>query len=233
MRIEIWSDFACPFCYIGKKKFESALRKFNYKDEVEVIYRAYQLNPFASKVMEGSAYEVFAKSHSITVDQAKEKFAYVTKAATSVGLEYRYDIIQMTNTFDAHRISKWASTVGLEAILTERLMKAYFIEGKNIADEQVLALLASDVGLNKEEALSILRSNRYENEVKHEFQEAKKLGVSGVPFFVLNRKYGVSGAQDEAYFRQVLDHLWQEEHPITTLKSGKTEICTDEGCIVE
>jgi predicted DsbA family dithiol-disulfide isomerase len=233
LKIEIWSDFACPFCYIGKKKFESALAKFTHHKQVEVIYRAYQLNPYAPKVMEGSAYEVFAKGHDITLAQAKEKFEYVTKAANKIGLEYRYDIIQMTNTFDAHRLAKWAKTQGLEHELTERLMKAYFIEGKNIADEKVLVKLASDVHLNEEEAIDVLRLDRYVKDVKQEFDDAKKLGVSGVPFFVLNRKYGVSGAQEEEYFLQVLEHLWQEEHPITPLKGGKTEMCTDEGCIVE
>ncbi|PKK89424.1 MAG: disulfide bond formation protein DsbA, partial [Tenericutes bacterium HGW-Tenericutes-7] len=142
MKIEIWSDFACPFCYIGKKRFEQALNEFKHKDQVEVIYKAYQLNPNAPKVMEGTAYESFAKGHGTTPELAKQKFEMFTQNAKTVGLDYRYDIIQMTNTFDAHRLAKWSNQFGKEDTLTNRLMKAYFTDGLNIADLKTLEDLA-------------------------------------------------------------------------------------------
>ena len=133
MKIEIWSDFACPFCYIGKTRFEQALMNLKHKNKIEVVYKAYQLNPDAPLKMTKSAYETFAEGHGMTKEQAKQRFDMFTQNAKTVGLEYRYDIIQMTNTFDAHRLAKWANTFGKEELLTSRFMKAYFTEGKNLA----------------------------------------------------------------------------------------------------
>jgi len=230
MKIEIWSDFACPFCYIGKKRFEQAFNEFKHKDEIEVIYKAYQLNPNAPKVMEGNAYESFAKGHGTTPALAKQKFEMFTQNAKTVGLEYRYDIIQMTNTFDAHRLAKWANQFGKEDAITNRLMKAYFTDGLNIADHQTLATLASEVGLNGTLVLDILASEQYKEQVVNEQQESRQIGVQGVPFFVLNRKYGISGAQQKEYFTQALNQIWQEEKPLDTLDGADEEAaCDDHG----
>lgn len=231
MKIEIWSDFACPFCYIGKTRFEEALQSFEHKDKVQVIYKAYQLNPQAPKVMTGTAYEAFAKSHGTTVEQAKERFNMFTQHAKQVGLTYRYDMLQMTNTFDAHRIAKWANTFGKEDLLTSRLMKAYFTEGKNIADFETLANLCEEVGLSKGEALRVLNNQEYKEQVKNEQQEARQIGVQGVPFFVLNRKYGISGAQQTAYFKQALEQIWTEENPLQTLGDhDDSQACDHDEC---
>lgn len=231
MKIEIWSDFACPFCYIGKTRFEQALSKFEHKDEVEVTYKAYQLNPYAPKLMEGSAYEAFAKGHNMTPAQAKERFKMFEENAKTVGLTYNYDIIQMTNTFDAHRLAKYASTKVLEEKLTTRLMKAYFTDGKNLSDATTLIELSREVGLDEKEVKNILESNQYADEVQAQIEEARKVGVQGVPFFVVNRKYGVSGAQQEEYFTQVLNQIWQEDHPMKTLgEQDKDASCGDDGC---
>jgi len=230
MKIEIWSDFACPFCYIGKKRFEQALNEFPHKDQIEVIYKAYQLNPNAPKVMEGNAYESFAKGHGTTPAQAKQKFEMFTQNAKTVGLEYRYDIIQMTNTFDAHRLAKWANQFGKEDLITNRLMKAYFTDGLNIADHQTLENLAKEVGLNELEAHDVLASDQYKDQVVNEQQESRQLGVQGVPFFVLNRKYGISGAQQKEYFTQALNQIWQEEKPLESLDGADAEAaCDDHG----
>ncbi|MDO9629390.1 MAG: DsbA family oxidoreductase [Acholeplasmataceae bacterium] len=234
MKIEIWSDFACPFCYIGKKRFEDALDEFKHKNQVEVIYKAYQLNPDAPKVMEGTAYESFAKGHATTVAQAKERFKMFTENAKSVGLTYNYDIIQMTNTFDAHQIAKWANQFGKEDEVTNRFMKAYFTEGRNLADHQVLASLASEVGLNEKEALEILKENKYKNQVKAEQTEARQIGVQGVPFFVLNRKYGISGAQQKEYFVQALNQIWTEENPLQAFDNqDENASCDKEECGID
>ncbi|MCR3905999.1 MAG: DsbA family oxidoreductase [Tenericutes bacterium] len=234
MKIEIWSDFACPFCYIGKKRFEQALSDFKHKDQVEVIYKAYQLNPDAPKEMMKSAYESFAEGHGTTVEQAKQRFEMFTKNAKTVGLTYNYDIIQMTNTLDAHRLAKWANQFELEDILTNRLMKAYFTDGQNIADHQTLAKLSKEVGLDEKEALKILSANQYHDQVMAEQQESRQLGVQGVPFFVLNRKYGISGAQQKEYFMQALNQIWQEENPLKVLnEADQNASCDHDECGIE
>lgn len=230
MKIEIWSDFACPFCYIGKKRFENALAKFAHKEQVEVIYKAYQLNPNAPKKMSGSAYESFAKGHGMSVEQAKQRFKMFTENAKTVGLVYDYDHIQMTNTFDAHRLAKWANTFAEEAKLTDRFMKAYFTEGKNLADYSTLLDLVAELGLNVTEAKTVLESGKYSLEVRGQIDEARQIGVQGVPFFVINRKYGVSGAQAEETFAQALAQIYQEEQPLQTLAQDDAGLCNDEHC---
>lgn len=231
MKIEIWSDFACPFCYIGKARFEEALSSFKHKNKVEIIYKAYQLNPDAPQVMKGTAYEAFAKGHGTTVEQAKERFKMFTQNAKSVGLVYNYDKVQMTNTFDAHRLTKWAKTFGKEEALITRLMKAYFTDGKNLADYETLADLSTEVGLQKDRALEVLNKNEYKDQVKDEQLEARQIGVQGVPFFVLNRKYGISGAQQTAYFKQALEQIWAEENPLQTIgNQDENQSCDHDEC---
>ncbi|MBN2268238.1 MAG: DsbA family oxidoreductase [Acholeplasmataceae bacterium] len=230
MKIEIWSDFACPFCYIGKKRFENALNEFKHKNQVEVVYKAYQLNPNAPKVMEGSAYESFAKGHGTTPEGAKQRFDQFTQNAKSVGLTYRYDIIQMTNTLDAHRIAKWSNQFGKEDEVTNRFMKAYFTDGLNLADQDTLTKLVSELGLDADEAKKVLASDQFKDQVIAEQQESREIGVQGVPFFVLNRKYGISGAQQQDYFERALEQIWSEDHPIETLENGDSEAaCDDHG----
>lgn len=229
MKIEIWSDFACPFCYIGKTRFEQALNKFEHKNEVEVTYKAYQLNPYAPKTMEGSAYESFAKGHNMSVKEAKDRFKMFEQNAKTVGLTYNYDHIQMTNTFDAHRLAKFAATKNLEEKLTTRLMKAYFTDGKNLSEINTLVELANEVGLDAKKAQAVLESEQYKKEVQAQIDEARKVGVQGVPFFVVNRKYGISGAQQEDYFTQVLNQIWLESNQVQTLTNqDASQSCDDD-----
>lgn len=230
IKIELWSDFACPFCYIGKTRFENALNKFAHKDVVEVVYKAYQLNPYAPKAMKGTTAEAFASSHGMTAEKAKERFKMFTEHAKTLGLQYNYDIIQMTNTFDAHRIAKYANTKGMESKVTTRFMKAYFSEGKNLADKLVLMELSKELGLNLSEVESVLDSELYASEVKAQMSESLDVGVQGVPFFVLNRKYAISGAQPEEYFSNALELVWKEESKLKTLGNGSGNVCNDESC---
>jgi len=232
MKIELWSDFACPFCYIGKKRFEQALEKFPHKDQVEVVLKAYLLNPNAPKVMTDSPAVAFAKGHRMNVDQAKQRFDMFVTQAKTVGLTYNYDIIQMTNSFDAHRLAKWSNQFGIEYELTGRLMKAYFTDGLNIADTDTLVGLAGEMGLDETVARTVLQNNEYADQVQAEITEARQIGVQGVPFFVLNRKYGVSGAQPVEYFTAVLEKLWDEEHPKFSSIEGAEHgaFCDDEHC---
>ena len=230
MKIEIWSDFSCPFCYIGKKRFEKALTDFIHKEQVEVVFKAYQLNPNAEKSTDKNAYETFANSHQISIEETKKRFENTVQNAKSVGLDFRYDLIQMTNTFDAHRLAKWANHFGLELKLTDRLMKAYFTDGYNLADIDTLVKLADEVGLDKDTARKVLQESQFSNDVRNEISEAKRIGVQGVPFFVVNRKYGISGAQQEAYFLAALNQIWDDDHPTIPEEDAKTTYCTGEDC---
>ena len=233
MKIELWSDFACPFCYIGKKRFEKALSEFPHKDQVEVIYKSYQLNPNAPKVMKGNAAESFAKGHRMSVEQAKQRFTMFKEQAKTVGLQYDYDKIQMTNSFDAHRLAKWANQFGKTEELTERLMKAYFTDGLNIADLDTLVSIAKELGLNPEQARKVLKSKEYGKDVLNDIKEGRQIGVQGVPFFVLNRKYGISGAQPIEYFAQALNQLWEESKPLQDLGgANQGATCDDETCTI-
>lgn len=230
MKIEVWSDFACPFCYIGKTRFEQALNEFKQKNEVEVIYKAYQLNPNAPKQMVGDAVQTFAKSHGMSANDAKQRLKMFEQNAKSVGLTYNYDIIQMTNTFDAHRVAKYANQFGLEPKLTTRLMKAYFTDGKNVADKNTLIELSVEVGLNEEAVRKVIEENQFADQVKSEMMEARQVGVQGVPFFVINRKYGISGAQATDYFLQALKQIYEEEKPIQKLEADESASCSDDEC---
>lgn len=233
MKIELWSDFGCPFCYIGKKRFEGALNKFAHKDTVEVSYKAYQLNPNAPKVMVEAPNESFAKGHNTTPEAATKKFKMFVEQAKTVGLNYDYENIKLTNTFDAHRVAKWANTFGLESEMSERFMSAYFTEGLNLADPATLIQLGVEVGLDELGLKEVVESNQYADLVNEQIQEGRQVGVQGVPFFVLNNKYGVSGAQQEEYFSQVLDHLWKESQELETIgEAESSQTCDDEGCSI-
>lgn len=234
MKIEIWSDFACPFCYIGKTRFEKALKQFKHADQVEVSYKAYQLNPHAPVTMTGTAIENFSKSHQLSLADTEARFKKISESAAQEGLNFRFDIMQMTKTFDAHRLAKWAQKFQLESEFTTRAMKAYFIDGLNIADHETLAFIAQGIGLDSDVARAILKSNQYANQVLQQQAEARQIGIESVPFFVLNQKYAISGAQTEAYFLQVLNHLWSEaETEGPKSKTSTTEYCDDEGCHLE
>jgi predicted DsbA family dithiol-disulfide isomerase len=235
MKVEIWSDFACPFCYIGKKRFERALAEFAHKDEVEVVYKAYQLNPKAPKVMVGSAYENFAKSHHMSEEGARKRFNMFTENAKTEGLVYNYDIIQMTNTIDAHRLAKWSAQFGAENMLTDRFMKAYFSEGKNLADHNTLLDMIKELKLDVTKAKAVLESDDYKLETKQEMEEGSAIGVQGVPFFVIDRKFGISGAQELGYFKEALDQIYAESKPLkkVEIKGEAGATCDDESCEIK
>jgi predicted DsbA family dithiol-disulfide isomerase len=234
MKIELWSDFACPFCFIGKTQFDQALNDFEHKDAVEVVYKAYQLNPNAPKEMTTDAATAFAKGHGMSPEQAKERFNMFVSSAQKVGLNYNYDIIQMTNSYDAHVLAKWARKFGKEPALTNLLMSAYFEQGKNIASKEDLLEIVKECGLPVEEASEILNNpDEFKAVVDFELKEAREVGVRGVPFFVINRKYGVSGAQGYDNFLNALKQIYEEEQqePLKTFDiGGDGAACDDEGC---
>ncbi|GEN88295.1 DsbA family oxidoreductase [Oceanobacillus sojae] len=235
MKVEIWSDFVCPFCYIGKRRFEHALKKFLHRDQVAVQFRSYQLDPTAQHIPDKNFTETFSELKGIPLEQVSVMNKQVADQAEEVGLTYHFDTMKYSNTFDAHRIAKLAAENNKEAELTERLFQAYFTDSELLSDKNTLVRLAEETGLNKENAENVLDSCKFRNKVNEDIDLAKQLGVQGVPFFVFNEKYAVSGAQPEKTFTQVLEKVWQEEQEKPVLQSlnpneNKTSYCTGDGC---
>lgn len=234
MQIEVWSDFACPFCYIGKTRLENAVKKTGSKN-VEIIYKAYQLDPTAPQKSDVSAYDYYIKRKGWSLEQTKKTFAQVEAMAQATGLEYHLSKTIHTNSMDAHRLAKWAATFGQEAALTGVLMNAYFKEGKDLADHNTLLDLVDSLSLDKEAARKVLSDPKaFKDVVTAQIEEARDIGVSGVPFFVINRKYGISGAQEEALFLQALTQVLDEEKTeLKTFTSDEGASCDDDGCAIE
>ena len=212
MKIEIWSDFVCPFCYLGKRKLEIALDKFKFKDEVEFVFRSFELDPSAKKEYGEDISEIIAKKYGISVEQAKASNVQIMEQAKEVGLHYNFDNLIPTNSFDAHRLSHYAKEEGKMNEMSERIMKAYFVDSLNISDCKVLAELANEVGLDRNKAIEVLESDRYSLEVREDEYAASKREINGVPYFVFDNKDSVSGARSSEYFLEVLDKVKSEEH---------------------
>ncbi|GAB3645907.1 DsbA family oxidoreductase [Echinicola sediminis] len=226
MKIEIWSDIMCPFCYIGKRRLEAALEEFPHKDKVEVVWKSFLLNPEMETDTEKSIAQYLAETKGWTVEQAKEAGNQVADMAKEEGLEYDFDRVVVANGRRAHRLLQYAKLVGKGDQMKERLFKAYFTEGVNIADEMALVPLAQEVGLDEEKAKEAARSKDYDVAVNHDIYESQQLGVRGVPFFVLDQKYGVSGAQPKETFLQALETAWktyEQEKPSLQTVSGDGE----------
>lgn len=210
MTIEIWSDVVCPFCYIGKREFETALKEFAHKDEVTVIWKSFELDPNAPMRSEHDMYGMLVSKYGGSREDAKARVQGVVQRAKTVGLEYQMDKAVLGSSFDAHRLIQFAKTKGKGDAVEERLFKAYFTEGAHIADHGTLVRLAREVGLDQKEVTDMLGSARFTEEVRADEREAQQLGVRGVPFFVIDRKYGVSGAQQSAHFLGALEQAWKE-----------------------
>lgn len=204
MKIEIWSDYVCPFCYIGKRHLEQAIQEAGLQEKVEVVYKAYELDPNAPATSDKSMRTVLEEKYKIASEEAKAMTDNVAEQAKAVGLAYDFDKMTRANTFQAHRLAKFAEEEGLGQEMTERLLHAYFIEGKKIGAFETLLALAEEVGLSAERTQEMLHSEAFNDEVKKDIQEAGQIGVQGVPFFVIDRKYALSGAQPVATFVEAL-----------------------------
>jgi predicted DsbA family dithiol-disulfide isomerase len=201
--VEIWSDVVCPWCYIGKRRFERALADF--EPAVEVVWRSFQLDPDAPVREERGLVESFAARKGLDESQVRSMFAQVTEVATGDGLAYDFDRVRVANTFDAHRLLHFAAAHGRQGELKERLLRAYFTEGEEIGDPEVLARLASEVGLDPAEIRGALDDGAYADEVRDDIDTARAFGITGVPFFVFDRRFAVSGAQPVAVFTRALE----------------------------
>jgi predicted DsbA family dithiol-disulfide isomerase len=210
MNIEVWSDIVCPWCYIGKRRLETALERFERRDAVRVIWRSYRLDPNAPRVSAQSTREMLARKYGVSLGQADGMQARVTGIAAEEGLEYHLEKTLHFNTFDAHRLLHFAKSKDLQEELKERLMRAHFTEGRSPADAETLVSLAGEVGLDAAECRAVLESGAHADDVRADEALAREYEIRGVPFFVFGGKYGVSGAQAADTLLEVMEKAWSE-----------------------
>ena len=208
--VEIWSDVVCPFCYIGKRHFESALSDLHCADQIEIEWKSFQLNPDQVTDTSKTIYESLSESKGWSIEQTKSTTAHVTNMAAQAGLEYHFDEIVVANTRQAHRLIQFAKSKNKGNEMEECLFRAHFTEGQNIDDPEVLVKLGVSCGLADSEIREALKSEEFEFEVQRDILEAGQIGVRGVPFFVFDRKYAISGAQPVETFEQALKTLLEQ-----------------------
>lgn len=232
MKVEIWSDVVCPWCYIGKRRFESAMAQFPHAEYIEVEWKSYELMPDGKTDTTVSIYELLSKKYNVSLSEAKGMCANVTEVASELGLDYRFDQVHATNTINAHCLLHFAHEQGKQDAMKERLLRAYFTEGKNVDDIPTLLALAKEVGLDTNGLQEALESGKYRGAVKADITEGHQLGLRGVPFFVMNRKFGVSGAQESKAFLQTLEKAyadWRKDNPEVKLEMTEGKVCKPDG----
>jgi predicted DsbA family dithiol-disulfide isomerase len=234
MNVEIWSDVVCPWCYIGKRRFERAVASFGHPGEVTVTYRSFELDPDAPAQRTGTHAEHLARKYGMTIAQAEQASQQMTQRAAADGLEFRFDLIRGGNTFDAHRLLHLAKDHGLQPQMKERLLRATFTEGLPIADKPALVRLATEAGLPAAQVQAVLDGDAYADAVRADEQRAARYGISGVPFFVADGKYAVSGAQPPEVLLQLLRRAYDERSQLTpvavTTDSKPEDSCDGDSC---
>ncbi len=223
MRVEIWSDIVCPWCYIGKRRFERALASFGHADSVAVSYRSFELDAAAPASRGGSHAEHLARKYAMSIEQAGQLDQQMTERAAAEGLEFNFDVMRGGNTFDAHRLLHLAKERGLQVEMKERLMHAAFTDGLPIADRPTLADLAAEVGVPADDARDALEGDAYASAVRGDEEQAAHYGIAGVPFYVANGKFAVSGAQPTEMFQQLLHRAYEESDPLTLVSSAGSD----------
>jgi len=208
MQVEIWSDVVCPWCYLGKRRFEQALEGFEHRDEVEVVFRSFELDPTITPGTTEATVDMLARKYGMSLAQAHDAQRQMEQRAAGDGLEFRMDGLRSGNTRDAHRLLHLAKEHGKEPELVERLHRAYFTEQTSVFDADTLADLAVEVGLDRADAEKVLATDAYADAVEADERTARELGATGVPFFVIDRRYGVSGAQPADVLRQALERAY-------------------------
>lgn len=231
MNIEIWSDIACPWCYIGKRRFERALVSFTHRDEVEVVWRSFELDPTARRSYPESHAELLAAKYRVPLDRAKAMDANMTAEARKEGLDFRFDGVKVGNTFDAHRLIHFAATEGKREAMVERLFRAYLTDGEAIGEPDVLVRLAAEVGLDADASREVLDSTAFTSAVRADEERAHSFGITGVPFFAIDERYGVSGAQSPEALLDALRQAWSETAELSVAASGTSTTSTPlDGC---
>jgi predicted DsbA family dithiol-disulfide isomerase len=230
MQIEVWSDVVCPWCYIGKRRLETALAKFPHRDQVEVVWRSFQLDPSIPEGETHPTLPALAAKYGRNVEEMRGTMAHVEQLAAAEGLEYHLANGISGNTGLAHELLHLAAERGLGGALKERLLHAHFIEGRPVFDVDSLVALGAEVGLDEAEAREVLTDRRYRAAVREDAATAQALGATGVPFFVVDRKYGAAGAQPAELLLQILERAWADAHPLITVPAA--DGCTDDTCAV-
>lgn len=232
MKIEIWSDVMCPFCYIGKRNFEKALTQFAEKEKIEIVWKSFQLDASVPDIATESYEEYLVKRKGLSAEQVKGMLQNVTQMAREAGLDYHFDRSVMVNSLKAHRLIQFAKTRKLGDEAEERLFHAFFTEGKSIADIDTLTQLGVEIGLDATELQVAFTDELYAYQVNQDIQEARQIGVNGVPFFVFNRKYAISGAQPPQAFLETLRKSfdeWQKLNPQPMLNIQQGNSCSIDG----
>lgn len=236
MKVEIWSDVMCPFCYIGKRHFEKAVENLPFKDEIEVEWKSFQLNPEYQNTIGESLYDYLSREKGMAVEQAKEMTKGVTQMAKNAGLDFNFDTNIPANSFDAHRLIHLAKANNKQDEAEELLFKAHFEKAQDISKEEVLLAIADELGLPN--AKEVLQGDTYTEAVRYDIYESQQIGVRGVPFFVLDRKYAVSGAQPVQAFEQAIVQgftEWKSKQPapqLTSLNTDDANACGEDGCVI-
>jgi predicted DsbA family dithiol-disulfide isomerase len=228
MHVEIWSDIACPWCYVGKRRFAAALAAFEHRDEVRVTWRSFELDPAAPRVRDVDCATHLAQKYGTSREQALAMQQRMTAVAAGEGLEFRFDLARGGNTFDAHRLLALAAAHGAQDAMKERLMRAYLTEGAVIGDPAVLERLALEVGLPAGDVREVLAGDRFAAEVREDERVAAALGIHAVPFFVVDRALGAAGAQPPEVLGELLRRGWEAQAAVPVVAGG--EACGPDGC---
>ncbi len=231
MRIEIWSDVVCPWCYIGKRRLEQAIADFPHRDDVEVVYRSFELDPTAPQEAVESTVEALARKWGTDVEGARRAMARGDAVAAEVGLHFVHHDAPSARTVDAHRLLHLAADHGVQGELKEALLAAYFLRGESMGDHEVLRKAAAGVGLEPSRVDEVLAGREYADAVLADIDQARAFGATGVPFYVVDSRYGISGAQPTEVFAEVLERAWDESHPRLDLVGG-ADACGPDGCAV-
>lgn len=231
MRVEIWSDVVCPWCYVGKRRFEAALAAFPHRDDVELVWRSFELDEAAppSPEVAGDYAERLARKYGRGLEAAQQMIDTMTTTAAAEGLDFRFDLMRPGTTFDAHRLLHLALDRGIQDDVKERLDAATFSEGLRVSDHEALVAVVAEAGLDPQEARAVLASDRYADRVRADQAQARAYGISGVPFFVVDGRYGISGAQPAALLTQALQQAWHEHRSSPLVGVGGTAPGCDDG----
>lgn len=234
MKVEVWSDIMCPFCYIGKRNYESALKQFHGRNNIKLVWKSFQLNPLLSnKPPFLSTIDYLKEYKGIPESQARNMFKRIIDMGKSLGIDFNFDKTIISNTFDGHRLMHLARNKDLDDHISEELFIAHFVEGKNISDFETLIDIGKKVGLDESEVREMLNSDKYKDEVKKEIDNAYSMGITGVPYFVFNGKFAISGAREPEVFLQALEKSfseWKNENTgSTTAETIEGSTCNIDG----
>ncbi|HEY2734552.1 MAG TPA: DsbA family oxidoreductase [Polyangiales bacterium] len=231
LQVQVWSDIACPWCYVGKRRFESALARFDHAAEVEIVWRAFELDPSAPRSQPKQDYaQRLASKYGQTRAQAQARIEQLVALAQADGVTLDFTRIQPGNTFDAHRLIHLALDRGKQGAVKERLLRAYLSEGEAIGAPEALLRLTTEAGLEPDEVQAVLATDQYAREVRADETQARELGIHGVPFFVVAQRYAIEGAQPAELILSALERAWSELSPLVSLSAPDAAVCGPDGC---